>query len=49
MLILKEILSPPTPWKDYAKLSDEDLRSIFAYLETLPPIRNAVPKPIPLP
>jgi cytochrome c553 len=46
---LKRNIKPPMPWKDYAKLSDEDLKSIFVYLETLPPIRNAVPKPIPLP
>jgi hypothetical protein len=37
------------PWKDYAKLSDEDLKSIFAYLATLEPVHNAVPKPILLP
>ncbi|MCK5391526.1 MAG: diheme cytochrome c-553 [Deltaproteobacteria bacterium] len=46
---LKRNIKPSMPWKDYAKLSDEDLKSIFVYLETLPPIRNAVPKPIPLP
>jgi mono/diheme cytochrome c family protein len=37
------------PWQDYDKLSDEDLKSIFAYLMTLTPVRNAVPNPIPLP
>ena len=46
---LKRNINPPMPWKDYAKLSDEDLKSIFAYLATLNPIKNAVPKPIPLP
>ncbi len=46
---LKRNIKPPMPWKDYAKLGDEDLKSIFAYLATLPPIRNAVPKPVPLP
>lgn len=46
---LKRNINPPMPWKDYAKLSDEDLNSIFAYLATLKPINNAVPKPIPLP
>ncbi len=46
---LKRGIKPPMPWKDYAKLSDEDLGSIFAYLETLQPIGNAVQKPIPLP
>ncbi len=42
-------INPPMPWKDYAKLSEEDLKSIFIYLTNLKPIHNAVPKPIPLP
>ncbi len=46
---LERNINPPMPWKDYAKLSDEDLYSIFAYLSTLKPINNAVPKPKPLP
>jgi len=44
----RDILTP-MPWQDYRKLSDEDLKSIFAYLMTLPPVKNAVPKPVPLP
>lgn len=39
---------PPMPWEDYAELSEEDLKAIFAYLKTLKPIKNAVPAPIPL-
>jgi len=46
---LKREIKPPMPWNDYAKLSNEDLKSIFAYLETVKPVRNVVPKPIPLP
>jgi len=46
---LKRDIKPPMPWNDYAKLSDKDLKSIFAYLETVKPVRNVVPKPIPLP
>lgn len=46
---LKRDLLPPMPWQDYGKLGDEDLKSIFAYLMTVPPVKNAVPKPIPLP
>ncbi len=45
----KRDIKPPMPWEDYAKLSDDDLGAIFTYLESLPPIRNAVPKPISLP
>lgn len=43
----REIL-PPMPWEDYAELSDEDLKAIFAYLRTLKPVKNKVPEPIPL-
>jgi mono/diheme cytochrome c family protein len=37
---------PPMPWPNYAQMTDEDLRAIFAYLQTVPPIRNKVPDPI---
>jgi len=46
---LKRGIKPPMPWQDYSKLSDDDLISIFAYLSTLKPVGNAVPKPVPLP
>lgn len=38
---------PPMPWFNYAQLSDEDLKAIWAYLGTIPPITNNVPQPIP--
>jgi hypothetical protein len=38
---------PPMPWPSLAKLPDEDLRAIFAYLQSLPPVANIVPAPIP--
>ncbi|MGB8332765.1 MAG: hypothetical protein WCE62_21755 [Polyangiales bacterium] len=38
---------PPMPWPNYSKMSDEDLRAMFAYLKTLPPIANLVPQPTP--
>lgn len=34
---------PPMPWPMTASLPDEDIKAIFAYLRTVPPIRNAVP------
>ena len=34
---------PPMPWKHYQGLSDADLRAIWAYLQTIDPISNAVP------
>jgi hypothetical protein len=46
---LKRDILPPMPWQDYAGLSDGDLKSIFAYLMTVPPVKNAVPKPVPMP
>ena len=37
-------LRPLMPWEWFAQLTDEDLRAIFAYLQTIPPIDNAVPE-----
>ncbi len=37
---------PPMPAAVYARMTDEDLRSIFAYLQTLKPVSNKVPQPI---
>jgi mono/diheme cytochrome c family protein len=36
---------PPMPWYGVTSLSDDDLRAIFAYLRSLPPIHNGVPSP----
>ena len=30
----------------YGNLTDEDLQSIYAYLKTVPPVRNRVPEPL---
>jgi mono/diheme cytochrome c family protein len=38
---------PPMPWFNFAKATDEDLQAIFAYLRSLPPVKNHVPQPIP--
>lgn len=37
---------PPMPWQGLAALTDEDLKAIFAYLQSLPPISNHVPDPV---
>jgi mono/diheme cytochrome c family protein len=37
---------PPMPWNYYGQLSDEKLRDMFAYLQSLPPISNRVPVPL---
>lgn len=34
---------PPMPWQNAARMREEDLRAIFAYLRSLTPIRNRVP------
>lgn len=36
-------IMPPMPWPAYAQLTDEDLKSVYAYLRSIPPIRNLVP------
>jgi len=38
---------PPMPWPAYSKMTDEDMRAVFAFLKTLPPIANVAPQPIP--
>jgi len=38
---------PPMPWQDYAQMTDDDLRAVFAYLRSLKPVANAVPAPVP--
>ena len=41
------MLLPPMPWFNLTELKDEDVSAIFAYLKSLPPVRNVVPAPIP--
>lgn len=38
---------PPMPWQEIGKMTDDDLKAIFAYLKSLPPIDNAIPEPLP--
>jgi hypothetical protein len=40
-------LLPPMPWQGIAKATDSDLKAMFAYFHSLPPIKNKVPVPIP--
>ncbi|WP_418316024.1 diheme cytochrome c-553 [Piscinibacter sakaiensis] len=37
---------PPMPWQVYRNFTDDDLKSIYAYLRTIPAIRNQVPEPL---
>lgn len=41
------MILPPMPGQNFKNLTDEDLQAIFAYLQTIPPIKNQVPDPIP--
>jgi mono/diheme cytochrome c family protein len=38
---------PPMPWQAYAHMTDEDLKAVWAYLQTVPAIRNEVPQSVP--
>jgi hypothetical protein len=40
----REVL-PPMPIPVYNNFSDEDLGAVFAYLGTIPPVKNRVPEP----
>jgi mono/diheme cytochrome c family protein len=40
---------PPMPLPAYSQAKDEDLMAIYAYLQTLPPVRNQVPDVLPPP
>jgi len=37
---------PPMPWFNYAKMTDDDLKAVYAYLRTIPPVKNQVPDAI---
>jgi mono/diheme cytochrome c family protein len=38
-------IMPPMPWENLNQLSDEELKSIFAFLKSTPPVRNRVHQP----
>jgi hypothetical protein len=37
-------IMPPMPWPWYSQMTDEDLNAIFAFLQTVPAIKNQVPE-----
>jgi len=37
-------IMPPMPWTVYRNLNDEDLKSVYAFLRTIPAIHNRVPE-----
>ena len=40
----RTIKESPMPWGPLRKMSDDDLRSIYRYLRTLPPVNNPTPE-----
>lgn len=40
-------IMPPMPWPNYAQMTDDDLKALFAFLQSIPAIRNRVPDWIP--
>src|SRR5215469_12431593 len=36
-------IMPQMPWQNYAQMTDDDLRAVFAYLRSIPPVSNKVP------
>jgi mono/diheme cytochrome c family protein len=40
-------LLPPMPWEMYRHMTDQELKAIYAYLRTVPPVNNVVPPPLP--
>ncbi len=36
-------IQPPMPWPAYRNATDEDLKSVYAYLRSVPPVKNLVP------
>ena len=39
-------LLPPMPWQNIAQSTDDDLKAIFAFLKSTPPVSNIVPAAI---
>jgi hypothetical protein len=38
---------PPMPWSNFGQMTDSDLKAVWAYLRSIPPIKNQVPLPEP--
>jgi mono/diheme cytochrome c family protein len=36
-------IMPPMPWQNAGKMTDEDLKAVYAYLKSIPPVNNVVP------
>ena len=36
---------PPMPWPNVGQMTDQDLQALFAYLRSIPAVKNRVPEP----
>jgi hypothetical protein len=43
------MMLPPMPWPSLAFATEADLKAIWAYLQSLTPVKNAVPDNLPAP
>lgn len=37
-------IMPPMPWQMYKNMTDDELKAVFAYLKSIPPVHNMVPQ-----
>lgn len=44
-----EPLLPPMPWQAYRHMTDDDLKAVYAYLQTVKPVKNFVRSAAPMP
>ena len=40
-------IMPPMPWELIGRMTDDDLKAVYSYLRSLPPVKNVVSAPIP--
>lgn len=40
------MILPPMPWQGWGQATDEDLAAVFAYLQSIPAIKNQVPEAV---
>jgi hypothetical protein len=40
-------LLPPMPWPAFKNWTDDDIKAVWAYLKTIPAVKNHVPDPVP--
>ncbi len=39
-------LLPPMPWQEIGQMTDGELKAVFAYLKSIPPVKNVVPEAV---